>query len=314
VWGVLACALLGCPAPGARDAVIAVGPAGPPQLVCADDHGALVVADAQGRQRGPLRIQPPLALSALASAGPTLVGAGQGRVLVYVQRDGQWRWHQAARWEPAQWASEPLRAASYGESAVVWMRGRAPGSVAAALEVTAQGQVIEEAVAVAERSLGGVWQSSHAPAGPYDPGFPDALRLLVAQVRVGGQLGAREEVLHSERSPWGGRLAAPDFGNPPEDGWPSSSLYYVGAAPGAPPVPLEYAGEPLGFRGLIGYGDSSQLYLDGQKAKRGDGLLVVNPPGSPAEGDSGKRKGPLRARLVPGLHPPCAVIGAGWHE
>jgi hypothetical protein len=308
----LLCWLGGCPAPAIPPAL--PGPVGPPQLVCYGEGDALVVADADGRSLAPLRGQPPEELYALASAARTLVGASQGKLFAYLLRDDGWRWHQVARWDRSRWSAEPLRAGSYGQSAVVWMRGKDPGTVPAALEVTAQGQVIEEAVPVAERSLGGIWQSSRAPVGPYDPSFPDALRLFVAQVRASGQLTAREEVLHSERSPWGGRLVAPDFGNELVGDWPSAPLYYVGAAPGALPVPLEYQGEPLSFRGLIGYGASSQLYLDGRYSRRRQGVLVVAPPGSAEQGDSGKRKKPLTARALVGIRPPCTIVGADWHD
>ena len=289
-------------------------PPGPPQLVCYADDGQLVVAAADGQHPVALRAQPPAELVALAVATGNLVGVSQGKVWSLLEggTNAGRHWQQVARWDPAQWSAEPLRAASYGPSAVVWMRGNDPGTVPAALEVTAQGQVIKEAVQVVERSRGGIWQSSHAAIGPLDKSFPEALRLLVAQVRMSGQ-DAREQLLHSERSPWGGRLVAPNLGIELRGDWPDAPLFYIGASPDAPPVPLQYDGEPLFFRGLIGYGATAQLYVDGRFAKRGRGLLVVAPPGSPGQGNSKGRK-PLEARLVKGLRPPCAVVNADWHE
>jgi hypothetical protein len=272
-----------------------------------------VVAAEGGQNPEALRLQPPEELLALASAAGTLVGASSGKLWVLISGpDGSRRWQKAARWDPGPWSAQPLRAASYGQSAVVWMRGKTPGTVAAALEVTAQGQVIQQEVSVLLRSLGGIWQSSHAPAGRYDPSFPEPVRLLVAQVRMSGAL-SREELLHSERSPWGGRLVAPELGSEPRDGWRSAPLLYVGAS-STSPVPLEYADEPLLFGGLIGYGAASQLYVDGRWSRRGAGVLVVDPPGSRGQGGGGQRGRPLRARLVPGLRPPCAIVGSDWHE
>ena len=158
--GLLLC-LAGCPAP-LSSTTPAPGSAadGPPQLVCYAATGELVAATADGRRQVALRVQPPAELVALAAADGTLVGASQGKVWALARGDAATRrWYQVARWEPLKWSAEPLRAASYGKSAVVWMRGRTPATVPAALEVTAQGQVIKEAVAVAELSLGGIWQS-----------------------------------------------------------------------------------------------------------------------------------------------------------
>lgn len=299
---------------GAPPGSQAAAASGPPQLACYTQKGELVTAAADGYGQVALRVQPPHALSALAVAGTTLVGAGQGELLVLLGRGDDRHWQRVARWDPQQWSAEPLRAASYGKSAVVWMRGREPATVPAALEVTAQGQVIKEAVAVAELSLGGIWQSSHAPAGHYDLTFPEPLRLLVREVRMIGPL-AREELLHSEPSPWGGRLTAPDLALPQHGDWPDAPLFYVGNARDAVPVPLEYRGEPLLFRGLIGYGATAQLYFDGRFAGRGAGLLVIAPPGSAAQGS--RRLGrALQARPVsgPGLRLPCAVLTADWQD
>jgi hypothetical protein len=123
---------------------------------------------------------------------------------------------------------------------------------------------------------------------------------------------ARAELLHSERSPWGGRLVAPNLGLELRGDWPDAPLYYVGAAPDAPPVPLQYKSEPLLFRGLIGYGASARLYLDGRFSALGKGVLVVEGPGSPGQGGKGRR--PLEAQVVSGLRPPCAVVYADWRE
>ena len=282
--------------------------------MCYAATGELVAATADGRRQVALRVQPPAELVALAAADGTLVGASPGKVWTLARGDGAARrWYQVARWEPLKWGLEPLRAASYGKSAVVWMRGNDPGTVPAALEVTAAGQVIKETVRVAEQSLGGIWQSSGAPPGPYDRSFPEPLRLLIREVRMSGQF-SREELLHSERSPWGGRVVAPDLGLPPSGDWPEAPLFYLGAARDAAPVPLQYEGEPLRYRGLIGYGAASQLYLDGRFSTLGQGVLVVAPPGSPGQGGSGKQGRPLEARVVPGLRPPCAIVGADWHE
>lgn len=303
---------LGCAAPLALPAPPG-GVAGPPQLVCYASSGALVVATANDNHQVPLQVQPPAELVALAAARGTLVGAGQGKVFALVQGDAAARrWYQVARWDPLQWSLEPLRAASYGSSAVVWMRGNDSGTVPAALEVTAAGQVIREAVSVAEQSLGGIWQSSGAPAGPYDRSFPEPLRLLIREVRMAGQPSA-EELFHSERSPWGGRLVAPNLGLPSGD-WPEAPLFYIGAARESAPVPLQYDGEPLRYRGLIGYGAAAQLYLDGRFSALGEGVLVVAPPGSPGQGGSGKQGRPLEARRVPGLRPPCAIVAADFAE
>ena len=65
-----------------------------------------------------------------------------------------------------------------------------------------------------------------APVGPYDRSFPAALRLLVAQVRMSGSQ-AREELLHSERSPWGGRLVAPNLGLELRGDWPDALLNHT---------------------------------------------------------------------------------------
>lgn len=311
------CAASGSLTPGAGTGQAGAGGSeagvgGPPQLVCYSEQGELVAAAADGRRQVALRVQPPLPLTALASATGTLVGAGRGRLFVLLGTGADRHWQQVARWDPAQWSPEPLRATSYGNSAVVWMRGRDPGTVLAALEVTAQGQVIKEAVPVAEQSLGGRWQSSHAPAGPYDPSFPEPLRLLTREVRMITPL-AREELLHSERSPWGGRLTAPNLALPQRGDFPDAPLFYVGTASDATPVPLEYDGEPLLYRGLIGYGAGAQLYFDGRFSRRGLGLLVIAPPGSTGQG-GGRSAKPLKARLIPGLRPPCAVISADWHD
>lgn len=311
--GALILAAAGCAAPTALSAGAAAGPAGPPQLVCYADSGELVVAAAQGQNRVALRVQPPQELSVLAVAADTLVGAGHGKLWALLGTGAERHWQQIARWDPEQWNPEPLRAASYGKSAVVWMRGRAPATVPAALEVTAQGQVIKEAVAVAELSLGGIWQSSHAPAGAYDVSFPEPLRLLVREVRMIGPL-AREELLHSERSPWGGRLTAPELALPLRGDWPDAPLFYVGNARDSVPVPLEYRGEPLLHRGLIGYGAAAQLYFDGRFSAGRAGLLVVAAPGSSGQSGSRRLDRALKAQPVPGLRPPCAVISPDWRD
>lgn len=307
--------LAGCPAP-LSSTTPAPGSAadGPPQLVCYAATGELVAATADGRRQVALRVQPPAELVALAAADGTLVGASPGKVWALARGDAATRrWYQVARWEPLKWSPEPLRAASYGKSAVVWMRGNDPGTVPAALEVTAAGQVIKEAVSVAEQSLGGIWQSSGAPLGPYDLSFPEPLRLLIREVRMSGQF-SREELFHSERSPWGGRLVAPNLGLPSSGDWPEAPLFYLGIARDTVPVPLQYQGEPLRYRGLIGYGAAAQLYLDGRFSALGQGVLVVAPPGSPGQSGSSKQGRPLEARVVPGLRPPCAIVGADWHE
>ncbi len=281
--------------------------------MCYTEKGTLVSAAAQGQGQTALRVQPPQELSVLAAAAGTLVGAGHGKLWVLLGTGEARHWQQVARWDPEQWNEEPLRAASYGKSAVVWMRGRTPATVPAALEVTAQGQVIKEAVAVAELSLGGIWQSSHAPAGAYDLSFPEPLRFLVREARMLGPL-AREELLHSERSPWGGRLTAPDLALPLRGDWPDAPLFYVGTTRDAAPVPLEYRGEPLLHRGLIGYGATAQLYFDGRFSGRRAGLLVIAPPGSSGQSTSRLSDRALKAQVVPGLRPPCAIVNPDWQD
>ncbi len=316
--GLVLYALAGCATttipPDEPPTSSAATPAGPPQLVCYAADGKLVVADAAGQRLGELRAQPPANLVTLAVARGTLVGASPGQVWALLPSGTapEPAWHQVARWNPTRWSAEPLRAATYGRAALVWMRGNDPGTIPAALEVTAQGQAVEESLQVVENRLGGPWQSSHAPTGPLDRSFPAALRLLVAQVRVTGQL-AREELLHSEASPWGGRLVAPNLGLEPRGSWPEAPLFYLGAAPGSPPVPLQYKDEPLMFRSLIGYGATTQLYLDGSATRVGPRLLVVPPPGSPGQGKTNGRK-PLEARVVPTMRLPCAVVPPDWHE
>ena len=218
-----------------------------------------------------------------------------------------------AQWDKAQWSELPVRAASYGKSALVWMRGNDSGTVPSALEVTAQGQVIQLEVQAAQRSQGGIWQSSYVPTLRVSTQFPPGLKLLVAQVRMGGQ-PAKERLLHAERSPWGGRLVAPDLGAMSGD-WPDAPLYYVTdaaeeavAMTETPPVPIQYKGQPVQFRGLFGYGGAGQLYLDGRFTQAQEGVVVVDPP---RRGD-GKRKTPLEGVLLPGLQPPCAIVPSDW--
>ena len=118
----------------------------------------------------------------MALADRVLVGSGAGKI--YALRGGQWQ--QVAQWDKAQWSELPVRAASYGKSALVWMCGNDPGTVPGALEVTAQGQVIQLEVQAAQRSQGGIWQSSYVPALRVSTQFPSGLKLLVAQVRGHG--------------------------------------------------------------------------------------------------------------------------------
>ena len=309
-WGLgsgSGCVTSGSVAVPAETAAVAT-PMGPPQLVCSDGR-QLVLASADGGGRIPLSPQPPEPLSTLALADRVLVGSGAGKI--YALRGGQWQ--QVAQWDKAQWSELPVRAASYGKSALVWMRGNDSGTVPSALEVTAQGQVIQLEVQAAQRSQGGIWQSSYVPALRVSTQFPSGLKLLVAQVRMGGQ-AAKERLLHAERSPWGGRLVAPDLGAMSGD-WPDAPLYYVtDAAEDAvamtetPPVPIQYKGQPVQFRGLFGYGGAGQLYLDGRFTEAQEGVVVVDPP---RRGD-GKRKTPLEGVLLPGLQPPCAIVPSDW--
>ena len=98
-------------------------------------------------------------------------------------------------------------------------------------------------------------------------------------------------------------MVAPDLGAMSGD-WPDAPLYYVTdaaeeavAMTETPPVPIQYKGQPVQFRGLFGYGGAGQLYLDGRFTEAQEGVVVVDPPKLPAKRD-----------LFIGLHETIASI------
>jgi hypothetical protein len=267
---------------------------GPEVLVCYAER-ALVYVTADGRVTRPLSPQPPEDLHALGSIGPILVGAGQGTIYAY--RRGAW--DLLARFGPPDYASTPVRVGSYRERALVWMRGLDAGTVPAAFSIDAQAAVSLYPVDAAQRSVGAIWQSAGVPDGPVSSGFPPAMRLFVAQVRMSGE-DAKERLVHAERSWWGGILVAPDLGG--RGDWPTAPLLLLRDPERGTPVPLLYEDAPITLRGLIGYAGDQYLYIDGRFSSLGRGLLRVRPP----------HRQPSRDRLVaerlPGLSAPCAVL------
>lgn len=266
----------------------------PEALVCYAER-ALVYATAEGRVTRPLSPQPPEDLHGLASIGPLLVGAGQGTI--YALRNGSW--DLLARFGPPNYASTPIRVAGYRERVLVWMRGLEGGTVPAAFSVDPQAAVSLYPVDAAQRSVGAIWQSAGVPDGPVSTGFPPAMKLFVAQVRMSGE-DAKERLVHAERSWWGGLLVAPDLGG--RGDWPNAPLFLLRDPERGTPVPLLYDDGPLTVRGLIGYGSDQSLYIDGRFSPLGQGLLRVPPPHRQRSRDR------QVAERLPGLSAPCALL------
>lgn len=267
---------------------------GPEALICYAAR-SLVYVTADGRVTRPLRPQPPEDLVGLAQVGDLLVGAGQGTVYGY--RGGTW--DLLARFGPPEHSAVPVRVAAYRDRALVWLRALKSNAVPAALSVDAQAAISVYPAEAARRSVGELWQGAGTPDGAPSSGFPPALRLLLAEVRMSGQ-APKDRLVHSEPSWWGGHLVAPDLGGGGE--WTQAPLFLLRDPERGPPVPLVYDEQPIVVRALIGYGGDQSLYLDGRFSSARRGVLRVRPP------HRQPRRGRLVAEPLPGLSAPCAVL------
>ncbi|MFO0576184.1 MAG: hypothetical protein U1A78_19445 [Polyangia bacterium] len=267
---------------------------GPEALVCYAAR-SLVYVTADGRVTRPLAPQPPEDLVGLARVGELLIGAGQGTVYAY--RGGAW--DLLARFGPPEHSVVPVRVAAYRDRVLVWLRALKSNAVPAALSVDAQAAVSVYPAEAARRSVGELWQGAGIPEGPPSPGFPPALRLLLAEVRMSGQY-PKERLVHGEPSWWGGQLVAPDLGGGGE--WTQAPLFLLRDPERGPPVPLVYDEQPIVVRALIGYGGDQSLYLDGRFSSAKRGVLRVLPP------HRQRRRDQLAAQPLPGLSAPCAVL------
>ena len=257
--------------------LFAAGPLSSAPLVCTADEQVVQVAPEAGAKK-PIEPQPPAAPVALGAAGDTLVAvSASGSVLQL--RGGQWREVTRIGGEGIQ--KRPLRIDSrYPQWATIWLRGDDPGTIPGALGVSVKGEVRRYNSADALK-MGRPFRAALHSQGQADASIPAAL----GKPSDGGPAA---ELVFNEPSPWGGRLLA--LSRQGEGDLPSGSLVHVGT--GGKARELAFEGEPLDFKGAVGYGPGQLLLIDGAAAGAGRRALLASPDGS--------------VRALPGVEPPCA--------
>jgi hypothetical protein len=247
-------------------------------LVCTADEKLVVLTSEKGPKKA-LEPQPPKAPVALAPAGDTLVAVSADGAVMQL-REGKWR--EVTKLGDEKTSKRPLRIDSrYGQGALIWLRGKDPGTIPGVVGVTSKGEVRHYDSAGA-RAIGNPFRAAPRSLGQGDMRMPPGLG-------AESDGGRAPELVFNEPSPWGGRLVAA-AAKPAEGDLPSAPLAHFIPSQNKT-TKLTFEGHELDFKGAVAYGPGNVLLIDGAAAGVGRRVLLARPDES--------------VHAVPGIEPPC---------